>query len=251
MPYTDPTTLATILVLSASACLQAAVGFAAGLMGVPLLLWVGNSLPEAQVLIITAMLPSNALALWKLRAHTSWREVAAPALVRLAFLPVGVFGLAWLMHCSSSLVQPLLGVIVLAAVAVQTMGGHAWSTADRWYWIGATFGLSGILQGISGMSAPPMLLWIHGQRFAANRARSFLFAMYLSNFIPQLALMLWTFGPGMWKSVLLAVVALPGIMIGSAIGLKIGNRLSDKWLRQATYVVLVWLAIACLLDPWL
>ena len=247
----EPQVVATVFILAGSACLQATVGFAAGLMGIPLLLWVGNSLPEAQTLIITAMLPQNALLLWKLRHYTSPREVAVPAVVRLSFMPLGLLVLAWLVGNSSQLIEPIVGAIVLAAVISQMVSGRRWETARRWYWILATFGLSGILQGLSGMSAPPMLLWVHGQRFSANRARSFLFAMYLTNFLPQLALMLWAFGPKLLTSVLVALLALPLIVLGSLLGLKLGNRLGDKGLRPVTYVLLIWIAIACLLDPWL
>lgn len=247
----DAQTIATVLILAGSACLQATVGFAAGLMGIPLLLWVGNTLPEAQVLIITAMLPQNALLLWKLRSHTSLSETAFPAAVRLSCMPLGLLGLAWLVCNYEFIVQPLVGTIVLAAVLTQAFSGQSWHTAGRWYWIVATFGLSGLLQGLSGMSAPPMLLWVHGQRFSVNRARSFLFAMYLSNFLPQLALMLWAFGPKLLTCVSLAIVALPLIVLGSLLGLRLGNRLGDRWLRPTTYVLLVWMAVACLLDPWL
>ena len=166
-------------------------------------------------------------------------------------MPLGLFGLAWLISHWAFVVKPLVGSVVLAAVLTQLWSGRSWQTAGRWYWVVATFGLSGLLQGLSGMSAPPMLLWVHGQRFSVNRASSFLFAMYLSNFLPQLALMLWAFGPKLLTCVLLAVAALPLILLGSFVGLQLGNRLGDRWLRPTTYILLVWMAVACLLDPWL
>ena len=250
MNFLEPQIIATIFILAGSACLQATVGFAAGLMGIPLLLWAGNSLPESQILIITAMLPQNALLLWKLRHHTSAAEIAVPAIVRLSFMPLGLFALSWLVHNWAGLIEPLIGAIVLTAVISQIVSGRRWETAGRWYWVLTTFGLSGVMQGLSGMSAPPMLLWVHGQRFSANRARSFLFAMYLTNFLPQLALMLWAFGPKLLTSVLVALLALPLIILGSLIGLRLGNRIGDKGLRPVTYALLIWIAIACLLDPW-
>lgn len=241
----------SILILAASATLQATVGFAAGLMGIPLLLWAGNSLPQAQIMIITAMLPQNAFSLWKLRHHTSVKEIAWPAAIRLAFLPLGILGLAWLVQHSAGTIKPLVGSIVLLAVLMQTLNQRPWTTASRWYWVVTAFGSSGLLQGLSGMSAPPMLLWLHGQRFAAHRARSFLFAIYLSSFLPQLLLMFWTFSPALLSSMLVAALALPLVLLGTYVGLAIGNRYGERWLRPATYTLLVWMAIACLLDPWL
>ena len=247
----DLQTVATILILAVSACLQASVGFAAGLLGIPLLIWAGNSLPEAQVLIITAMLPQNALLSWKLREHTHFQEFALPAAVRILFLPLGVAALFWVTNHKAAFVEPLIGSLILLAVVAQLVSGRPWSSAKRWYWIWATFGLSGILQGLSGMSAPPMVLWVYGQRFDPNRARAFLFTVYLSNFIPQLALMVWTFGYPMLRSAVVALAALPLLLVASLIGLQIGNRLGERWLRPATYAILIWMALTCILDPWL
>ena len=247
----DPQLVASILILAASATLQATVGFAAGLIGIPLLLWAGNSLPEAQIMIITAMLPQNAYSLWRLREHTSLKEIAVPASIRLAFLPLGIFGLAWLVQNSSDSIKPLVGGIVLLAVLMQTFNDRPWTSANKWYWVVTAFGASGLLQGLSGMSAPPMLLWLHGQRFAARRARSFLFAIYLTSFVPQLLLMFWTFSSDLLSSMQVAAMSLPLVLVGTYVGLTIGNRFGERWLRPATYALLVWMAFACLLDPWL
>jgi uncharacterized membrane protein YfcA len=208
-------------------------------------------MPQAQIMIITAMFPQNAYSLWKLRQHTSWQEVAAPASIRLAFLPIGILTLAWLVEHSVGMIKPLVGGIVLAAVILQSFNGRPWTTAGRWYWVLVAFGTSGLLQGFSGMSAPPMLLWLHGQRFAAKRARSFLFAIYLSSFVPQLLLMFVTFSPELLGSMRVAVMALPLVLVGTYCGLAIGNRFGDRWLRPVTYTLLVWMALACMLDPWL
>ena len=87
-------TLWSIVIVAAAALIQAMVGFASAMFALPLLLWVGNDLMESQVLIITAMLPQNLLALWKLRKSIDLREVVWPASIRIAALPIGIAGLA-------------------------------------------------------------------------------------------------------------------------------------------------------------
>ena len=183
-----PQVAASLSILALAAFIQATVGFAAALVGLPLLLWAGNDLVSSQIMIISAMLPQNVLSVWKLRHSIDYGEVILPASIRIAALPIGVAGLAVVMTWSAAQINQLVGGIILMAVAMQALAGIEWKNARWWPWLVLTFGGSGILQGLSGMSGPPMVLWVHGQRYSADRARAFLFAMYISNFLPQLCL---------------------------------------------------------------
>lgn len=241
----------SLLILAAAAFLQSTVGFAAALFGLPLLLWVGNDLMTCQVLIITAMLPQNVYSVWKLRHSIDYREVLLPAAFRISGLPIGIAGLAVVMTWSYDGVQQLVGSIILAAVVMQALIGIEWKSAKRWHWVAITFGGSGILQGLSGMSGPPMVLWVHGQRYSADRARAFLFAMYISNFLPQVLLLAWRFGSSVWYSVLLATLSLPLVLVSARLGLRLGSWFGDRWLRPLTYAFLVCLAISSIVQPWL
>ena len=96
-----------------------------------------------------------------------------------------------------------------------------------------------------------MVLWVHGQRFSVNRARAFLFSMYLTNFIPQMILLGWKFGMAVLYASGIALVSLPIVLIGAMFGLRLGSWVGDRWLRPITYACLVCLAVTCLLRPWL
>jgi uncharacterized membrane protein YfcA len=241
----------SLAILAVAAFLQATVGFAAALFGLPLLLWAGNNLMQSQVLIITAMLPQNILAVWKLRHSIELREVVIPSLLRIAGLPIGVAGLAVVMTWSSTRINQMVGVIILLAVASQFFMGIEWKNAKKPVWMLATFGGSGVLQGLSGMSGPPMVLWVHGQRYSIDRARAFLFSMYITNFIPQILLFWWKFGTPVFESATLALVSVPFVLLGAALGLRLGSWVGDRWLRPVTYAFLMWLAVSSLAEPWL
>jgi uncharacterized protein len=238
----------SMLVLALSAMLQATLGFAAGVLGIPLLMWSGNSLPEAQLMIITAMLPQNLLGLWRLRSHVTLREIAWPGLIRVLCLPLGLLGMSTILVTAPHWIDPLIGTLILVAVVTQWVRGSSWPTAGRWYWVLPTFGLSGLLQGLTGMSAPPMVLWLQGQRLPADKSRAFLFSMYLISFLPQLCLMLWGFGPTMLSSGLVSVAALPLVLIAAAIGLRFGTVLGEHRLRPAIYLLLIWMALTAILT---
>lgn len=243
-------TVWSIAVLSISAFIQATVGFAAALFGLPILLWCGNDLMEAQLMLITAMMPQNILAVWKLRKSIDFREIIVPATVRICGLPIGIAGLGYVMTWSSGGVNQLVGAIILFAVLLQGLIGVEWKDAKKPHWILITFGGSGVLQGLSGMSGPPMVLWVHGQRYSADRARAFLFAMYISNFIPQVGLLSIRYGSAVWQACFVGVLSLPLVVVSAMLGLRLGSWFGDRWLRPITYLCLIMLAVASLLEPW-
>lgn len=220
-------------------------------MGLPLLLWAGNSLVEAQLLILTAMLPQNLFACWRLRRSIDYREVALPAAIRLLALPLGVAGLVLLMGLPKQTVSQIVGGIILMAIVSQYFSGFQWTTARKWYWLIVTFGGSGFLQGLTGTGGPPMVLWVYGQRYTVDRARAFLFASYAIGFIPQLLLLLWTFGEVIFLPILAAALSLPAILVASEMGLRLGSRLGDRWMRPVTYLTLILLALAAIFEPLL
>ena len=59
MQYFDQRFFASIAIVCLAAFVQATVGFAAALLGLPLLLWAGNDLMTSQVMVITAMMPQG------------------------------------------------------------------------------------------------------------------------------------------------------------------------------------------------
>ncbi len=238
-------------ILALAAFIQATVGFAAALFGLPLLLWAGNDLMSSQVLIISAMLPQNIFAVWKLRKSIDLREVWVPAALRIAALPIGIAGLAIVLSWSATSINQFVAVLILLALALQAMVGIEWKSAKHPLWVITVFGGSGILQGVSGMSGPPMVLWVHGQRYTMDRARAFLFAIYITNFIPQIGLLWWKFGNPVFHAMQVGFLALPLVLVSAMFGLKLGSWLGDRWLRPVTYACLLWIALSSLLEPWL
>lgn len=241
----------SILILAIAAIIQAAVGFAAALFAMPLLMLVGNDLMSAQVLLFSAMFPQNCLGVWRLRENVKLSEVAKPAAIRLAAMPIGIVGLAYVLTWETARINQFVGILILCAVISQAFIGVEWKNATKWYWMLVTFGGSGILQGLSGMSGPPLVLWVHGQRYSADRARAFLFSIYVSNFAPQVLLLWWRFGAEVWLDVVVAFVALPAVLLGAMLGLRIGKWIGDRWLRPLSYMLLIALASYSLFGPWI
>lgn len=249
--FASTQTMWSCLIVAAAAFVQATVGFAAAMFGLPLLMWVGNDFVESQVLLVTAMLPQNLFSLWRLRRNIDLREVALPVVLRTVAMPIGIVGLAIVMTWPQGSIQQLVGALILLALGVQTLVGAQWRSARHPVWMALVFGGSGVLQGLSGMSAPPMVLWVHAQRYSHDRARAFLFAIYCCNFAPQILLLWWKFGNAVFHSMAIALLALPGVLLSATLGLRLGSRLGERWMRPAIFALLLWIGLSSLLQPWL
>ncbi len=67
----------------------------------------------------------------------------------------------------------------------------------------------------------------------------------------NIGLLIYKFGDSVWSAVGLSVAFIPLVMGGSAIGVRIGDRLSRQWLRLAVFIVLVLVAVGSILAPLL
>ena len=236
-------------ILAFCGALQAMIGFAAAMFGIPLLMLCGFEMPEAQVIVITAMLPQNILAVWQLRKELSWREWIIPALVRVAFLPLGVLVMGWMQEEAKPLLRQLVGGVMLTATGMQWLSKKEPKSESATHWMVGTFSLSGFLQGLCGMSGAPMVLWCYARPWSANKIRAFLFTVYLTSFLPQWLMLAGRFGKIVPAAGLRTVMALPLVLLGTFAGLKLAHHIPDHAARQLSYAVLIILAAIELLHP--
>ena len=71
------------VILCAGIFVQAAAGFAAGLVIVPALLWFGYSIPAAQCSLLVATIPQNIWGVWSLRESIEPKQVVWPGIGRV------------------------------------------------------------------------------------------------------------------------------------------------------------------------
>ncbi len=79
------------LIMTFGSVVQGAVGFASGLLGVPLLVLSGWSLPEAATINLVSTSVQNATGAVKLWSHLEPRELVFPVVVRCLAIPLGVY----------------------------------------------------------------------------------------------------------------------------------------------------------------
>lgn len=239
------------LILLASSVVQGAVGFAAGLFGIPLLMLTGISLPGAVAISLVASAVQNITAAWQTRRDLQVRSALRPMLIRFATLPLGVAALHYVGNQQKDRASQVVGIVVLAIVVLQ------WSlkvTPQKslhaaWEWL--AFGIGGFLLGLCGMGGPPMVLWVLAHDWPMQRARAFLYFIFATGIPLQALLMWWVFGREILDAMLLGLLGLPFLLVGILIGLSVGKRIPDQALRQLSLLVLLLIALSAILTPYL
>ncbi len=238
------------LVLLASSVVQGAVGFAAGLFGIPLLVLCGVTFPDAVAISLVAAAPQNIIPTWQLRREIDFRRALKPILIRFGTLPIGVAALWFIGQTSKDLASQIVGVIVLVIVAVQRL----WRVEPQprlhpaWEWL--AFGLAGFLLGLSGMGGPPMVLWVLAHDWPMNQARGFLYFIFSVGLVPQGILMWLFFGNEVLGAMLISAAAFPAIVAGLWVGLAIGKAVPDRILRTVSLGVLILIAASAIIAPY-
>ncbi len=251
MPTLTQYLLVSLIVLTSSV-LQGAVGFASGLFGTPLLmLLTGISLPDAVAISLVASAFQNCIAAWQLRREIDFRRSLRPILIRFATLPLGVLALYFVGQQGNAVASQVVGVIILAIVAVQQLSQVPPQPRLHPAWEWSAFGLGGFLLGLCGMGGPPMMLWALAHDWPMNRTRAFMYFIFATGIVPQ-ALLLWAaFGHGILWSMLLGAAVLPAVLVGLYSGLWLNKLISDRVLRGLCVAVLVLIAVSAIVSPYL
>ena len=240
-----------VLILCFGIFVQSAAGFAAGLLIVPSLLYIGYPLPEAQASMLVATIPQNLWGVWSLRDTISPRQVAVPGFTRVAFLPLGVLALQHLELLSAVTLRQIVGGFVLTATIATVWLRPAPRESLHPGWAALAFPLSGFLQGLVGMGGPAMVFWVQAHDWSTRKIRAFLFSMYLVSIIPALGILYWFFGDRVVRPGFIAALTIPMLLVSTYLGLHTGTRLGRQRLRKLTFGLLFCIGLAGLMSPWM
>jgi len=247
----SPTEIAIIgLVMTFGSIVQGAVGFASGMIGVPLLVVSGFSLPEAATINLVATSLQNVIGAWKLRTHLEPRELVLPVVTRWVALPVGVFLTASVdAYLDPAQVRQLLGAVLLV-ILLMLWGLHV-PPRDRlpMFWQVLAFFSSGLMMGFATIGGPPMVIYVNSLTWSVDKSRGFLFFCAATG-TPVAAWMFWAqHGEKIIPAALSTLVVLPMILTGLWIGLRAGHLLPKRRFRQITLTLISLIALGAILSP--
>ena len=241
--------LFAVVGLMLGAFVQGAVGFAYGMIAIPVLLWAGLSLPQSVALVSTTVIVQTSAGVWRFRKHVVGRDLPGVAVGRYAGLPVGLLVMAALDGANRGAMKQAVGALLLAIVTLTVAFKPAprERVAARWS-LPVGFS-SGVLSGAIGMGGPPVVLWMIAHDWSTQRGRGFLWSLFLMLLPVQLALMVWGFGrPVLW-AVVGGLAITPLVLLSSHIGGSVGSRWSRPAARRVVLGLLVVLAVTSLAAP--
>ncbi len=251
MIYSSEQLLTIALIMTFGSIVQGAVGFASGLIGVPLLVLCDFSLGEAATINLFSTSLQNISGAWKLWPYLEPREVALPVVVRWLAIPVGTYA-AFLADQRLSPVQSkqLIGIFLLVVVCL--LWGFRFQPRDYLNagWQVLAFSMSGFLMGFAAVGGAPMVIYVNSLTWSATKSRAFLFFCSASA-LPVALLTYWLkHGEKIMPAAMSTLVAMPLIMSGLWLGFIAGHRLSKPLFRRITFGLLIIIAVSSILAPF-
>jgi uncharacterized membrane protein YfcA len=219
-----------------AAFLQAANGFGFAVMAVPLFLLFAEP-GQAIQLVIIVTLALSVVVLPGLHDAVDRKLLVRLSIGALAGLPLGLAGFG---YADPVLVRAAIGIIILAFAAVLTI--------TRWRQlpdllamgprrdIGAGI-VSGVATAMTGMSGPPVLIYLMLAGAPQRAVRATLLAFFALTYAATLLAHLATIGVprGVWFG---AASLVPFVWVGGLIGRRVGDRMGASAAAALAIVVL-------------
>ena len=161
---------------------------------------------------------------------------------------VGIFLLRFLADQGERSVKLVVGSVLCILVATAVIGKFKPVEKLHWGWGVLACSASGLLAGLVGMGGPPLVFWTLMHDWTVAKTRGFLFAVFVICRPLQLVLLYGAFGPQILHTVGLAVLLMPAVFAGAALGLPLGNRLSKPVLRMIVYAVLATIGLSSVIS---
>jgi uncharacterized membrane protein YfcA len=237
------------LVLLVGSALQALAGFGYGLFAIPVLLLLSFQPCEAISIVGVAIIVHGAVCIWRMRHALVWHELPIMIAIGWVMQPVGVWLLSQLTLLPKTTVGQVFGGLLLVSLATR-----AWlrpkpreHIATFWGWL--IMILSGTLSGLSGMSGPPIVLWVMAHRWSSDRMRVTTWTIFSALAITNLAWQYGRFGGPVLAAAKTGLMLSPVVLVGILPGFWISDRISHEALRRIAMGFLVLLGLYAVLQP--
>lgn len=218
------------------------LGFGVALICVPLLIAVLGA-TSAAALVALFTIPLQLVVIWRYRHALTLRPIAGLILGSVVGIPVGVFLLSIL---SQRIILSALG-IVLIGYALYSLLNLRLPEIRHPAW-GLAFGLvSGVLSGAYNTGGPPLVIYGTCRRWTSEQFKANLQALFTINSL-IVAVAHATAGHIDAPVLQYTLIALPVIVLGSALGFWLSRRVNEATFRRAVLVFLIVMGVRLLLP---
>lgn len=234
----DPTLLLLgALVVLLATFLAGVVGFAYGLVALPLLLLVGVNLGDVVVINLVVGLASRLSVVARRHADVNWGRVKQ---LLLGCVPGVLFGVVMRDHVDTEVIQLSAGLVTLAAVyfIAQGASGRQPRRSTLPLVVGAG-GLGGFLGATTSLNGVPPALLLTGDRATARNMVADLSVYFVVGNILTLLIISQSGQPPsgwVWSALFVWV---PVGLAGNLLGVGVGPRMPYALFRRLTIAVIV------------
>ena len=207
-------------------------GFGIGLVSLALLPYVMS--PADAIVLMTLYAAAFALAIFvPVRRDFTPGRVGALVLGTVAGTPLGVWALT---RFEASLLNRLIGLMLLVAVALEWRGRYPERLEGRRWGLGAGV-LAGVIGGAVGTPGPPVVVYATTQGWSPRTIKANLQAFFVVNQAVILAGYWWAglLTPEVWR--LAALYAVPA-SAGVAAGMALFDRIDPVRFRRLVFALL-------------
>jgi len=220
------------LVVAAASFVMGLAGFGVGLVGLAFLPYVMS--PTTAIVVLTLYALAFALGLLvQLRDDFGPAQIRDLVIGTVLGTPLGVWGLASL---PASLINRLIGALLLIIVVLEWRGRFPARLPGRWWGLG-TGALAGVIGGAVGTPAPPVIVYATTQGWTPRTMKANLQAFFVVNQAVILAGYWWA-GLLTPDVVRLAVSFAVPAAIGVLAGIALFGRIDAVRFRQIVFALL-------------
>lgn len=232
----------SFIIIFFAAMIQGVTSFGFSLIAVPLLALL-MPLDIIVPMLVLFSLILNILVYSKIDGHINKKQIAILIFCGLISIPIGIYGLSVV---DDKIIKLVVGlIIVVSALAMQFGFKVTFKRQNIAY--GLTGFLSGILNGASSLSGPPVILLLSNEGADKNNFRKTLatYFMTLNLFsIPMFLLSGFLTGEVMLDSIKL----FPALLVGTLLGIKLGDKIPDGIFRKITLVLIFVMGVLTLIS---
>lgn len=231
------------LILFLGSILQSVVGFAFALFAIPLVVWVGISLPNTLAIVGTSAFLQAVFGTKHLYADVPWKSVIFAMILRVPATLGGLLILHYLSTLSAEHIKFIVGCLLCGIVGLRLIWNVKPVESLHPLWGLLAFSSSGLLAGSCGMGGFPLVVWATSHNWTTGKIRGFLFAIFVGTLPIQLIMLYITFGHDViWGFVVGGLLSFC-VVGGTSLGLALGNRIPPHILRTIAYILLLMIAL--------
>ncbi len=225
-------TALSIAILFTGACLQGLTGFGYSLFSLPLLAFLMPVSSAVPMLCLTSIF-LNLIVFLKARKSLDLKRILPLLVSGVVALPAGI----WLLKTADeSALKIIIGVIVTLSSIIYLSGFRVVVRREKLVMIPVGF-LSGLLNGATTFSGPPVILFFANQKVARHQFRASLAAYFLLlNIISVPAFIAGGLLTG--ETALNTLYLFPAVVLGVLLGIKLADAVSDERFRFLALIAL-------------